>query len=45
MILDFIDIVYLVFIYVNHVNQATIDQVDKKIDYVLIIPCIDYSDL
>ena len=45
MIFDYIDIVLIVFIYVNLVNQATIDYVDKKIDYVLIIPCIDYSDL
>ena len=45
MLLDFFGIVYLVFTYVNHVNQATIDQVDRKIDYDLIIPCIDYSDL
>ena len=45
MILDLIDIVYLVFIYVNHVNQATIDQVDRKINYDLIIPSVDYSDL
>ena len=42
---DYIDIVLIVYIYVNLVNQATIDQVDKKIDIVLIIPCIDYSDL
>ena len=42
---DYIDIVLIIYIYVNLVNQATIDQVDKKIDYVLIVPCIDYSDL
>ena len=42
---DYIDIVLIVYIHVNLVNQATNDQVDKKIDYVLIIPCIDYSDL